>query len=101
MLRCLLGTVGVSQVILQDWWRVSHGDILRKPKGVAMKVTFRVFRSEGFSDLQLESTATAAAEFASSVEASRLINISHVLDGHIHIVTVWFWDTAGSHQAPT
>ncbi|MBA3484651.1 MAG: hypothetical protein H0T51_22835 [Pirellulales bacterium] len=55
-----------------------------------MKVAFRVFRSEGFSDLQLEPTAAAASEFASSLDPKRLINISHALDVHVHIVTVWY-----------
>jgi hypothetical protein len=60
-----------------------------------MKTTFRVFRSEGFSDLQLEPTATAASEFASSLGPERLISISHALDVHIHIVTVWYWEATG------
>jgi len=56
-----------------------------------MRVTFRVFRSQGFSDTQVESTAKEAAEFASSLGPDQLVNISHVLDGHIHIITVWYW----------
>jgi len=58
-----------------------------------MSVTFRVFRSQGFTDLQIEQTAMAASEFASSLERDHLINISHALDGHIHIITVWYWET--------
>lgn len=57
-----------------------------------MKVAFRVFRSEGFADLLLEPTAAAASEFASSLDPKRLISISHALDVHVHIVTVWFWE---------
>jgi hypothetical protein len=60
-----------------------------------MRVAFRVFRSEGFSDTQIEPTAARAAEFASSLGPDRLINVSHVLDGHIHIVTVWYWERPG------
>ena len=56
-----------------------------------MPVAFQVFRSQGFSDTQIEPTAQAAAEFASTLRPEQLINISHVLDGHIHIVTVWYW----------
>jgi hypothetical protein len=66
------------------------------PGGVIVKVSFRVFRSQGFSDTQLEPTASAASEFATSLEPERLISISHTLDAHIHIVTVWYWETAGS-----
>jgi hypothetical protein len=62
-----------------------------------MRVAFQVFRSEGFSDTQLEPTATAAAAFASTLKPERLIGVTHVLDGHIHIVTVWFWE--GQAQA--
>ena len=57
-----------------------------------MNVAFRVFRSEGFSDTQVEPTAVAASEFASSLEPNRLITISHVMDVHIHIITVWYWE---------
>jgi len=55
-------------------------------------VAFRVFRSDGFSDLQIEPTANAAAEFAGSLGRENIISISHVMDGHIHIVTVWYWE---------
>jgi hypothetical protein len=57
-----------------------------------MAVSFRVFRSHGFSDVQIEPTAQAAAEFASSLGRERVISISHTLDAHIHIVTVWYWE---------
>ena len=56
-----------------------------------MPLTFRVFRSEGFSDTQVEPTAQKAADFAGSLRREQLINITHVLDGHIHIITVWYW----------
>ena len=56
-----------------------------------MRVAFRVFRSQGFGDTQVEPTAGAAAEFASTLGPERLIGVTHVLDGHIHIVTVWYW----------
>jgi hypothetical protein len=56
-----------------------------------MKLAFRVFRSEGFSDLQVEDTAAKAAEFAGTIGREKLVSISHAIDGHIHIVTVWFW----------
>jgi hypothetical protein len=46
------------------------------------KVAFRVFRSQGFGDLQIEPTATDVAEFASSLRADQLVNITHSLDGH-------------------
>lgn len=59
-----------------------------------MQVAFRVFRSKGFSDTQVESTAKEAAEFASSLGPEKLVNVSHVLDGHIHILTVWYWEDA-------
>ena len=62
------------------------------------KVAFRVFRSEGFGDLQLEPTATAVAEFASSLGPDNLVGITHILDGHIHVVTVWFWDSAATNR---
>lgn len=55
-----------------------------------MRVAFRVFRSGGFSDTQVEPTAKEAVEFASSLPRKQLVNISHVLDGHIHVVTVWY-----------
>jgi hypothetical protein len=57
-----------------------------------MRVAFRVFRSKGFSDTQVEPTAQEASEFASSLAAEMLVNFSHVMDGHIHIVTVWYWE---------
>jgi hypothetical protein len=57
-------------------------------------VAFRVFRSEGFSDLDIEPTAKQAAKFASSLQAEQLISISHVIDGHIHIITVWHWENS-------
>jgi len=66
------------------------------PEVLPVKVSFRVFRSQGFSDTQLEPTASAASEFATSLEPERLISISHTLDAHIHIVTVWYWEAAGS-----
>jgi hypothetical protein len=56
-----------------------------------MKVAFQVFRSQGFSDTQVEPTAEKAAEFASTLRPDQLVSISHVMDGHIHIITVWFW----------
>ena len=56
-----------------------------------MKLSFQVFRSEGFSDLQFETTAAKAAEFATSIGREKVVSVSHVLDGHIHLVTVWFW----------
>jgi hypothetical protein len=59
-----------------------------------MKLSFQVFRSEGFADLQFEATAKKAAAFASSIGRENVVSISHVLDGHIHVVTVWFWTTA-------
>jgi hypothetical protein len=55
-----------------------------------MQVAFKVFRSQGFSDLQVESTAERAAEFASTLPPDQVIGITHVLDGHIHIITVWY-----------
>ena len=58
-----------------------------------MAVAFRVFRSTGFADLQLDPTAAAAAEFASSLGPERLISISHALDVHVHLVTVWYWES--------
>ena len=56
-----------------------------------MKLAFRVFRSDGFSDTQVEATAQKAVDFASTLRKKQVVNISHVLDGHIHIVTVWYW----------
>ena len=56
-----------------------------------MKLAFRVFRSEGFSDTQVKTTAERAAEFASTIDKEKIVSISHVMDGHIHIVTVWYW----------
>jgi hypothetical protein len=55
-----------------------------------MTVAYRIFRSQGFSDTQVEPTAMKAAEFASSLTREELVNISHVMDGHIHIITVWY-----------
>ena len=59
-----------------------------------MKVKFRVFRSQGFADTQVETTATFAAEFADTLVPDRIIGITQILDGHIHIITVWYWDIA-------
>lgn len=56
-----------------------------------MKLTFRVFRSQGFSDTQIESTAERAAEFASTIGKENVASVSHVMDAHIHIITVWYW----------
>jgi hypothetical protein len=53
-----------------------------------------VFRSQGFGDLQVEPTATDVAEFASSLRPDQLITITHILDGNIHIMTVWYWEDA-------
>lgn len=57
-----------------------------------MRVAFRVFRSEGFSDTQVEPTAQKASEFASSLRQDQFLTISQVMDGHIHIITVWYRD---------
>ena len=62
-----------------------------------MHVSFRAFRSTGFSDLQVEPTAKEAAEFASTVGRENLIGITHILDGHIHVVTVWYWEPQTRH----
>jgi len=59
-----------------------------------MPFAFKVFRGEGFSDTQVETTAQKAAEFAGSLRQEQLVSVSHVLDGHIHIVTVWYWEAA-------
>jgi hypothetical protein len=59
-----------------------------------MRFAYRVFRSKGFSDTQVESTATEAAAFASSLDCEQVVNVSHVLDGHIHIITVWYWESS-------
>ena len=56
-----------------------------------MTFAFRVFRSEGFADTQIESTAEEAARFASTIGKGHVVGVSHVMDGHIHIITVWFW----------
>jgi len=67
-----------------------------------MRVAFQVFRSQGFSDTQVEPTAQKAAEFASSLRREQLVNISQVMDGHIHIITVWYWqeDATGGSKKP-
>jgi hypothetical protein len=57
-----------------------------------MKVAFQVFRSQGFSDLQVEQTAEKAARFASSLRPDQIISISQILDGYIYILTVWYWE---------
>ena len=64
-----------------------------------MQVAFQVFRSQGFSDTQIEPTAKQAAEFASSLRREQLVNISQVMDGHIHIITVWYWPDAATAPA--
>jgi len=56
-----------------------------------MTLTFKIFRSQGFSDTQVEPTAEKAAAFATTLRPDQLVSVSHVLDGHIHIVTVWYW----------
>ena len=62
------------------------------------KAAFRVFRSDGFDDLQVEPTAKAAAEFASSLGPDNLFGVTHILDGHIHMITVWFWESATANR---
>jgi len=61
-----------------------------------MKVSFRTFRSSGFTDLQPEPTAQEAAAFASSLDRESLIGFTHVMDGHIHVITVWFRESGDS-----
>ena len=58
-----------------------------------MKVGFRVFRSDDFPETQtqVEPTARRVAEFAGSLEPGRLVSVSHVVDGRVHIFTVWYW----------
>ena len=56
-----------------------------------MKLTFRVFRSQGFSDTQVEPTAELAAAFASKVGRDNLVSMTHAFAGIVHIVTVWYW----------
>lgn len=56
-----------------------------------MKLVFRVFRSQGFADTQIEPTAESAAQFASTIGKDKVASVSHVMDGHIHIITVWYW----------
>jgi len=53
-----------------------------------MKLNFRIFRSGGFIDTEVEPTAQLAAIFASEIGPAKLVNVSHVMDGHMHIVTV-------------
>ena len=55
-----------------------------------MKVAIKVFRSQGFSDLQVEPPAERAAEFASTLRPDQVLGITHVMDGHIHNITVWY-----------
>jgi hypothetical protein len=57
-----------------------------------MKVAFQVFRSQGFSELQVEQTAEKVARFASGLRPDQIITISQILDGHIHLITVWYWE---------
>ena len=61
-------------------------------------ITVVASRSGGFSDLQVEQTAANAAEYASTLPPERVISLSHALDGHIHIVTVWYWETPEAAQ---
>ena len=60
-------------------------------QGKIMKLMFRVFRSEGFADLQIEPTAEKAAEFASSIGKERVVSLSQIMDGHVHAIVVWYW----------
>ena len=57
-----------------------------------MKLQFRMFRSEGFLDTQGDLVAAQAAEFATAIGPAKLFNVSHAMDGHIHIITVWYWN---------
>ena len=56
-----------------------------------MQLDFRMFRSEGFAEHLAEKTAEQATEFASTLRPEQLVNVTHVLYGHVHLVTVWYW----------
>ncbi len=53
-----------------------------------MKVSYQMFRSsfKSWDELFLE-----AAEFASTIEEMRLINITQCCDNNNSVVTVWYW----------
>jgi len=53
-----------------------------------MKIKFETFRGTFTS---WESLFTQATEFANSLAADRLINISHSADNGDGVVVVWFW----------
>jgi hypothetical protein len=53
-----------------------------------MQIKFEMFRGRWSS---WDSLLTQAAEFANSLAADRLINISHSADNSDGIVVVWYW----------
>jgi len=54
----------------------------------APKLDFKIFRASGIA--AWEKPMTAAVEFASTLERSQIINISHSSDDGSGTVVVWF-----------
>jgi len=61
-------------------------------------VRFKVFRSAVQSWNTWNTLFEQAAEFANSIRADCLINISHSGDNSIGVVTVWYWGKPGDNE---
>jgi hypothetical protein len=57
-------------------------------ENIKSPVTFKVFRAAG--ETPWDKIFTAAAEFASTVGAERIVNISHSSDNGSGTVVVWY-----------